>query len=90
MPPSPRAGSLVTEAELAALADDALDRAGVSRSEAARQIGARRAAVTMALDAEKYPDRGHSIRRALLEAFAGYAVDGPLYRLRKVDSSPAE
>ena len=86
MHPALRAGSLVTEAELAALADEALDRAGVSRSEAARRIDAKRAAVTMALDVAKYPDRGHSVRRAILEAFAGYSVDGPLYRLRKTEA----
>lgn len=83
MAPSLRSGSLCTEAELAALADDALARRGVSRSEAARQIGASRAAVTMALDVERYPDRGHSVRRHLLLEYADLVADGPLYRLRK-------
>ena len=83
MPPPLRSGSLVTESELATLAADALDRAGVTRADAARRIGASRAAVTMALDVAKYPDRGHSVRRALLSTFASYAVDGPLYRLRR-------
>lgn len=89
MSPSPlRSGRLVSEAELAEAADAALDAAGVSYSEAARRLGKNPSAVTMALDPAKYPDRGHAVRRAILRTFAGYDLDGPLYRLRRADTGP--
>lgn len=78
-----RAGRLVSEPELAEAAGAAVQSAGVSLSEAARRIGKSPSAVTMALDVAKYPDRGHSVRRALLLTFGGYGLDGPLYRLRR-------
>lgn len=85
-PSSPlRSGRLLTEPELAEAASAALDAAGVSQAEAARRLGKNASAITMALDPEKYPDRGHAMRRALLLEFGGYDLDGPLWRLRKAD-----
>ena len=85
-PASPlRSGRIVTESELADAALHALKAEGVSFSEAARRLGKNPSAVTMALDLDKYPDRGHTIRRALLLEFGGYEIEGPLWRLRRAD-----
>lgn len=79
----PRAGDLLDERALAAAARAALDAHGVTQKEAAAELALNRSAVAMALNPERYPDRGHAPRRAIIARYAGLDVEGPLFRLRK-------
>lgn len=87
-PPSrlPRAGSVLTEDELAEAARIALEDAHASHGEAAAAVGLHRTAVSMALNPEKYPTRGHAARRAILRHYAGLEFEGPLYRARRAEA----
>ena len=82
-PRRPRAGDVLSDAGLAEAARAALDAEGVTHAQAAEALGLKQTAVTMALNPEKYPNRGHAARRAILRRFARLDLDGPLYRLRK-------
>jgi DNA-binding XRE family transcriptional regulator len=72
---------LHTEAELAKLAKQFREAAGVSKAEAGRMLGVRRGTVHQA---EDYPETSLTkFRIKMIEKFGGMKVDGPLFRLRK-------
>lgn len=70
---------LYTEAALAGAAKAALDEAGLSQSEAARQMGVTRAWISMACNA-KLP-RMVPFRIKIIEHFTNLKVVGPTFRL---------
>lgn len=86
----PNDGDLVTEPELAALAVGALADRNVSRADVARAFEVAPSAVTMALDPARYPTKGHALRRRMLREYAGLGTDGPLFRLRRIESAREE
>jgi hypothetical protein len=85
-----RVGSYATERELAEAARAALEASGLSHGDAAEALGLQRAAVSMALNLEKYPVRGHSVRRSILRRFAGLDVGEPRYRIEKAAPGGAD
>ncbi|WP_412060342.1 hypothetical protein [Rubrivirga sp. IMCC45206] len=75
-----RAGHYSAE-DLTELAALAIKASGKSKTAAAADLGVSPASVT---DATKYPDRNLTdLRTRIIERWGGYAVDGPLYRLRR-------
>jgi hypothetical protein len=75
-----RAGALVTEPELAALAGAALDRAGIRSKDAAERLGVSLSSVS---DAVNNPAKALTALRLRILALAGYGAEGPLYRITK-------
>jgi DNA-binding XRE family transcriptional regulator len=70
---------IVTADQLAGLAKQAREQAGRTRQEAANDFGVSWASV---FQAEEEPQRSlMELRRRMLERYAGYALEGPLYRL---------
>lgn len=79
-PPVLRAG-YYTEAELADLARLAIQRGPGTLTAAAKELGK---SVTSISDAVNEPTRPlTALRVQIIERWGGYAVDGPLYRLRR-------
>ncbi len=70
-----------SEHELAALAKEFRAGAGVSKAEAARQLGVTRGTIQQA---EEYPAVSLTkLRLRMIEAFSPFTVVGPLYLLQK-------
>lgn len=79
-----RSGRVLSDDELASAAAEALQALGYTHAEAAERLGLKsRTQVTMALNPKTHGGRGHSVRVGIL-ALAGYAVEGPSYRLRRI------
>lgn len=77
-----RLDSHVTEEAIAAAAKAVLDAEDVTHQQAADVLSlGQKQAVTMALDFEKYPKRGHSVRRAILRHYAGIAFSSPRFKV---------
>ena len=75
-----RAGYYTPE-QLTDLARLAVEASGRTKTDVAGELGVSPASVT---DATKYPDRNlAALRIRIIEAYCGYAVEGPLYRLRR-------
>jgi hypothetical protein len=75
-----RAGALVPEAQLAALAGAALDRGGLTSTAAAERLGVSLGTVS---DAVNKPEKALTALRLRILALAGYGAEGPLYRITK-------
>ena len=68
---------IVFETELAALAKKLRLKAGVSKAEAARQLGVNRGTIQQA---EEYPQTSLTkLRIRMIEAFSSSSVKGPAY-----------
>ncbi len=71
----------VEPAQLASLAQHFREAAGVTRSQAAREIGVAQPTLFFA---EEEPERGlHKLRKQIIEKYSDYEVIGPVYLLRK-------
>ncbi len=69
------------DAGLAALAKQCRMAAGKNRAQAARDLRVSRPAIFYA---EEHPDKGFQLlRKRIIEAYSHYAVDGPVYVVRK-------
>ena len=67
--------------ELATLAKKFRIEAGVSKAEAARQLGVTRGTIQQA---EEYPNVSLSkLRIRMIEAFSPFAVEGPIFILKR-------
>lgn len=72
---------MCSESELAALAKEFRAKAGVSKAEAARQLGVTRGTIQQA---EEYPAVSLTkLRVRMIEAFSPFAVAGPMFLLQK-------
>ena len=70
-----------SESGLTTLAKQFRIRAGVSKSEAARQLGVNRGTVHQA---EEYPEASLAkLRSRMIERYSKFAVVGPVFLLRK-------
>lgn len=80
-PPTDLRAGYYAQSDLTELAALAVEASGLSKSDVADELGVSPASVT---DATKYPDRNLSaLRVRIIERWGGYAVEGPLYRLRR-------
>ena len=85
--PALRAGAVVSEPELAALARAAVERSGRAPSAIAKELGKSPGAIS---DALNRPERSlTALRLLILQHVAGYTADGPLFRLRRSDEAGA-
>ena len=76
-----RDNQTVTAETLAALAKQAREKAGKTRQQAADDMGVAWASI---FQAEEEPERSlFALRCRMLERYAGFTAEGPLYRLRK-------
>ena len=78
-----RSGRVLSDAELARAAAEALDVLGLTQTAAAERLGVTQNAVSMALKPDKYPNRGNGVRVGLV-GLAGYDVE-PAFRLTRRD-----
>jgi DNA-binding XRE family transcriptional regulator len=73
------------EAKVAALAKKFREAAGKNRAEAARDLEVSRPSVFYA---EEAPERKLSLlRKRIIERYSDFTIDGPVYLLRKKQSS---
>ena len=71
----------IEEAELASLAKQCRENAGKTRAQAARELNVARPTIFYA---EEKPERGlHKLRKAIIEAYSGYEITGPVYRVHR-------
>jgi len=81
MPNSKSRQRTCSESELATLAKDFRAKAGVSKAEAARQLGVTRGTIQQA---EEYPAVSLSkLRVRMIEAYSPFTVAGPVFLLQK-------
>lgn len=72
---------LHTERDLAALAKHFRSKAGISKSEAARELGVNRGTIQQA---EEYPKTSLSrLRIRMIERYSDFKVIGPVYVLKR-------
>jgi hypothetical protein len=82
--PALRSGAVVAEAELAALAAEAVRRSGLTLTAVAERLGK---ALPSVSDAVNRPDKSlTALRISILQALAGYTAVGPLYRLQRTEA----
>lgn len=83
-----RSGRVLSDAELALAASEALDAEDLTQTGAAKRLGVKPHAVSMALNPAKYPGRGQALRVRLVE-LAGFTVE-PAFRLSRRASDGTE
>ena len=72
---------LLSETDLAALAKRFRSQAGISKSEASRQLGVNRGTIQQA---EEYPKTSLTrLRVKMIEKYSPFTVVGPVYLLKK-------
>jgi DNA-binding XRE family transcriptional regulator len=78
---NPKRRQMCSENDLAALAKRFRQQSGVSKAEAARQLGVTRGTIQQA---EEYPAVSLTkLRRRMIEAYSPLAVVGPVYLLKR-------
>lgn len=81
MPKSKSSQRMCAESELATLAKDFRAKAGVSKAEAARQLGVTRGTIQQA---EEYPAVSLTkLRMRMIETFSPFAVVGPVFLIQR-------
>ncbi len=75
-----RSGRYVSTDDLHRYARRALEKSETTQKEAAAAFGVTQPAVAQALQ----PGGSPELARQIVERFGGYALDGPLYRARKL------
>ncbi len=81
-----REGEAVTGEELARLAKQSREQAGKTRQQAADELGVSWPSI---FQAEEEPHRSLvELRRRMLERYAGFTVEGPVYRLKRLRRPP--
>ncbi len=73
--------NILTEAELASLAKKYREAAGVSRAEAAREMGVKHPSI---FHAEESPQKSFlKLRLRMIEKYSPFEVTGPVFLLKK-------
>lgn len=85
-----RPGRYFSESELADHARRVLDMNGLTQAAAADRLGVHRQEVHMAVNFDKYPDRGGSIRRRILAVLGHRRVSDPTYSRVLFDSEGSD
>lgn len=80
-PPTELRAGYYSPADLTELAALAAEASGKTKKEIAEELEVSPSSIT---NATKYPDRHLAeLRSRIIETYGGYAVEGPVYRLRR-------